>query len=353
MRTDSQNWCHLRQTMQGLHILPMGPKMRDRLATPTVKSKLKISFASLITLWPCKEHPSAFDQTRCDCEDAHQEGAILSKTRLSSPADVAGRQHFPSNAEHVDRLLMLLVCDINLEVVISWTIFLASVNTVFAYIGLDLNFLFSLMAVCTSGAVLPVGLLMCWARLNKAGAVTTQGALSITTLIDSEFILSGSLPASFDFELTRAIGRGVALPVPASASTQSTNSNQKIPQENHSQLVTAKDMINEPALCSIEGRGRTTQTENRCQRSGQARSIANTFVHHHWTLFAILVLIPAPLVGTAFTYPPGLFIFQCVAATTFVFISLILVLSGHSSRRERSLPLYRYLFALLAMNHWK
>lgn len=95
--------------------------------------------------------------------------------------------------------------------VIGWAIFLAGINTAFANIGLNLNFLFYLMAVCTSGSVFPIGLLMCWTRLNKAGAVlgvtgglvigmvawlvtavTTQGSIS-TTLTDSIVIISGSL----------------------------------------------------------------------------------------------------------------------------------------------------------------
>lgn len=43
----------------------------------------------------------------------------------------------------------------------------------------------------------------------------------------------------------------------------------------------------------------------------------------HYTL--TVVLIPAPLAGTAVVYPKGLFILQCVAAATFAFISLILI----------------------------
>jgi len=179
-------------------------------------------------------------------------------------------------------------------VVIFWAIFLAGIDTAFAYIGLDLNFLFYLMAVCTSGAVFPIGLLMCWTRLNKAGAVlgvmgglamgivawlvtavTTQETISITTLTDSKVILSGSLsalgtgaiisvvlslikPASFDFELTRAIGHGAAVPEPATASTAST---EKVPQHNQSHVVESKDLTYEPALRSVEGGGRTAESE--------------------------------------------------------------------------------------------
>lgn len=39
----------------------------------------------------------------------------------------------------------------------------------------------------------------------------------------------------------------------------------------------------------------------------------------------IVVLIPAPLAGTAVVYPKSLFILQCVAAATFAFVSLILI----------------------------
>lgn len=181
--------------------------------------------------------------------------------------------------------------------VICWAIFLAGIDTAFAYIGLDLNFLFYLMAVCTSGAVFPIGLLMCWTRLNKAGAVlgvlgglamgfvgwlvtavTTKGTVSITTLTDSKVILAGSLsalgsgaiistllslvnPASFDFELTRAIGRGVAVPGPATASTESTVSTEKVPQHSKSHFAGSKDLTYEPALRAVEGGGRTTETE--------------------------------------------------------------------------------------------
>lgn len=181
--------------------------------------------------------------------------------------------------------------------VILWAIFLAGIDTVFVYIGLDLNFLFYLMAVCTSGAVFPIGLLMCWTRLNKAGAifgvlgglvmgfvawfvtaVTTKGAISITNLTDSKVILSGSLsalgsgaiisivlslikPASFDFELTRAIGRGVAALDPTTKSTESIGSTEKVskPKQNH--FAHSRDLNNEPALRAVEGGGRITETD--------------------------------------------------------------------------------------------
>ncbi len=160
----------------------------------------------------------------------------------------------------VSSLLATSVQDSRLSAVIFWAIFLAGIDTAFAHIGLDLNFLFYLMAVCTSGAVFPIGLLMCWTRLNKAGAVlgvigglvmgivawlvtavTIEGTISITTLTASKVILSGSLsalgtgaivsiglslikPDNFDFELTRAIGHGAVTSEPASASTE------KVPQ---------------------------------------------------------------------------------------------------------------------------
>ncbi len=175
--------------------------------------------------------------------------------------------------------------------VIGWAIFIAGINTAFAYIGLNLNFLFYLMAICTSGSVFPIGLLMCWTRLNKAGAVlgvigglvigfvawlvtavTTQGEISITTLTDSVVILSGSLsalgtgaivsiglslikPASFDFELTRAIGHGLAAPQPVPASINKEAYNSQSP------AVESVDHNYEPALRSVEGGGRTAEPE--------------------------------------------------------------------------------------------
>jgi len=39
-----------------------------------------------------------------------------------------------------------------------------------------------------------------------------------------------------------------------------------------------------------------------------------------------VVLIPAPLAGTAVIYPRGLFILQCVAAATFVFVTTLLII---------------------------
>lgn len=181
--------------------------------------------------------------------------------------------------------------------VIFWAIFLAGIDTAFAYIGLDLNFLFYLMAVCTSGAVFPIGLLMCWTRLNKAGAVlgvfgglimgivawlvtavTVEGTISITTLTASKVILSGSLsalgtgailsiglslikPASFDFELTRAIGHDAAVSEPASASASASTENEREPRTEKSNVDNSKDLHYEPALHSVEGGGRSAESE--------------------------------------------------------------------------------------------
>lgn len=55
--------------------------------------------------------------------------------------------------------------------VIYWVTFLAGIDTAFAYLGLDQNFLFYLMAVCTPGSVFPIGFLVCWARVNKVSPV--------------------------------------------------------------------------------------------------------------------------------------------------------------------------------------
>lgn len=191
----------------------------------------------------------------------------------------------------------------SLAVVILWAIFLAGIDTAFAYIGLDLNFLFYLMAVSTSGAVFPIGLLMCWNRLNKAGAifgvigglvmgivawlvtaVTVEGSISITTLTASKVILSGSLsalgtgaivsiglslikPASFDFELTRAIGRDAV--VSGAESTSASTGDEKgkeignEPQggKETANLDNAKDLSYEPALHSVQDGGRTAESE--------------------------------------------------------------------------------------------
>jgi hypothetical protein len=183
-------------------------------------------------------------------------------------------------------------------VVIGWAIFLAGIDTAFAHIGLDLNFLFYLMAVCTSGAVFPIGLLMCWSKLNKAGAVlgvvgglvmgmvgwlvtavTTQGAITITSLVESKVILAGSLsalgsgalisiilslinPASFDFELTRAIGRGgIPSTSAVDASNKSVGSTEKEAQHSQAHVAPSDELKYEPALRAVEGGGRTSEAE--------------------------------------------------------------------------------------------
>ena len=172
---------------------------------------------------------------------------------------------------------------VNHGVVVGWAIFMAGINTAFAHIGLDLNFLFYFMAVCTSGAVFPIGLLMCWKKLNKVGAIsgvlgglvigfvawlvtckTTLGSINTTNLTGSKVILSGSLsalgagaiisiglslvsPADFDFDLTRAIG-SVAADVPTSGS-------------NSEKDLQAVDAHLEPALARVEGGGRTIEAD--------------------------------------------------------------------------------------------
>lgn len=258
--------------------------------------------------------------------------------------------------------------------VVFWAIFIAGIATAFAYIGLDLNFLFYLMAVCTSGAVFPIGLLMCWSRLNKAGAisgiigglvmgivgwlvtaVTVEGTISITSLTASKVILAGSLsalgtgailsvglslisPDSFDFELTRAIGRGAAIS-PASASTE------KGPSNESSDVAISESLPDEPALRSVEGGGQTLDSGSQyVEEVAKLEASQNRFrivtalfllvirkfnnsISCGKLIIRLVVLIPAPLAGTSVVYPKGLFILQCVAAATFVFISLILVVS--------------------------
>lgn len=268
---------------------------------------------------------------------------------------------------------------VNHATVIGWAIFLAGINTAFAYIGLNLNFLFYLMAVCTSGSVFPIGLLMCWTRLNKAGAVlgvtgglvigmvawlvtavTTQGSISTTTLTDSKVILSGSLsalgtgaivsiglslikPASFDFELTRAIGRGSTVSVNA---TSATTDKEPHINESASNNPEKEPRTYEPALHSVHGGGSTAESEAQYAAevvkleqsqtkfriiTGLLLLVIRKYSSHYFSgvymahQTFIVVLIPAPLAGTAVVYPKSLFILQCVAAATFAFVSLILI----------------------------
>ncbi|KAF4126553.1 Sodium:solute symporter family [Geosmithia morbida] len=247
----------------------------------------------------------------------------------------------------------------NHVVVVIWAVFLAGIDTAFVHIGLDLNFLFYLMAVCTSGAVFPIGLLMCWTRLNKAGAVAgvtgglvmgmvgwlvaaveTQGSITTTTLTDSKVILAGSLsalgagailsiglslirPASFDFKLTRAIGHGTTmLDMPVTA--EATTSDEKGPQ---SGAEGSAAPVYEPALDRIRDGGVTGESGSRYAEEIKELEASQSRFRLITALFllVILVLIPAPLAGTAVVYPRGLFVLQCVAAAAFVLASLILV----------------------------
>ncbi|WWC97813.1 hypothetical protein V866_004700 [Kwoniella sp. B9012] len=245
---------------------------------------------------------------------------------------------------------------VNHSVVIAWAIFLAGINTVFAHIGLDLNFLFYFMAVCTSGSVFPIGLLMCWKKLNKLGAITgvlgglivgfigwlvsavkLEGSINTTTLTASKVILSGSLsalgagailsigislikPASFDFELTRAIGSGH---LPRQETPQVGGSSEK------SGVVDAPNAVDyEPALAKVKGSGRSAAADAeyaegviKLEKSQtRFRLITAGF------LLVILVLIPAPLAGTGVVYSKGLLTLQCVAAAAFVFFSTVAII---------------------------
>ncbi|WWC73360.1 uncharacterized protein I206_107327 [Kwoniella pini CBS 10737] len=243
--------------------------------------------------------------------------------------------------------------NVNHAVVIGWAIFLAGINTVFAHIGLDLNFLFYFMAVCTSGSVFPIGLLMCWTKLNKSGAIAgvlgglivgfigwlvsavkLQGTINTTTLTASKVILTGSLsalgagailsigislirPASFDFELTRAIGSGHK----PRESSQTTGE-----KDGHAETPSSID--HEPALAKVEGSGRSAAADAdyaegviKLEKSqNRFRLITAAF------LLVILVLIPAPLAGTGVVYSKGLLTLQCVAAATFVFVSTLAII---------------------------
>ncbi|WRT68788.1 uncharacterized protein IL334_005768 [Kwoniella shivajii] len=256
------------------------------------------------------------------------------------------REYFNKSATNVQMMA------VNHTVVVVWAIFLAGINTVFAHVGLDLNFLFYFMAVCTSGSVFPIGLLMCWKKLNKVGAITgvigglvvgfiawlvstvrLQGTINTTTLTASTVILSGSLsalgagaifsifislirPASFDFELTRAIGSGY---VPH-------HTNQVTEKDNHAAEPQSTDY--EPALAKVEGAGRSAAADAeyaegviKLEKSQtRFRIITAAF------LLIILVLIPAPLAGTGVIYSKSLLMLQCVSAAAFVCFSTIMII---------------------------
>ncbi|OCF44415.1 hypothetical protein I317_01675 [Kwoniella heveanensis CBS 569] len=244
---------------------------------------------------------------------------------------------------------------VNHIAVVAWAIFLAGIDSVFSHIGLDLNFLFYFMAVCTSGSVFPIGLLMCWTKLNKVGAIVgvigglvvgfigwlvsavkLEGVINTTTLTASKVILSGSLsalgagaifsiaisllkPASFDFELTRAIGSGhtVSRPVTQTSSGEKEVGSQEVPSIDY-----------EPALAKVEGGGRTAAADADYAEGVKKLEASQTRFRLITAAFllVILVLIPAPLAGTGVVYTKGLFTLQCVAAATFVFVSTLLII---------------------------
>nr|ODN92864.1 hypothetical protein L204_05033 [Cryptococcus depauperatus CBS 7855] len=250
---------------------------------------------------------------------------------------------------------------VNHAVVIFWAIFMAGINSVFAHIGLNLNFLFYFMAICTSGSVFPIGLLMCWTKLNKLGAITgvfgglamgfigwlisawkLEGSITTTTLTASKVILTGSLaalgagaifsvgisliqPDAFDFERTRAIGSG-KLRHPAAPTSQHVDSPHT--DEKEIPATDSSEYSYEPALTAVEGGGRTFEANEeykegvRKLEAGQTKFRIITCIF----LFIILVLIPVPLAGTGVVYTKSLFTLQCVAAAAFVFISTILVI---------------------------
>ncbi|KAK4941608.1 urea permease [Elasticomyces elasticus] len=274
------------------------------------------------------------------------------------------REYFNKNATNVQMMR------VNHAVVIFWAIFLAGIDTAFAYIGLDLNFLFYLMAVCTSGAVFPIGLLMCWTRLNKVAAILgVVGGLAMGDNIchksdgqqgHSLGLLVGvgewryhidraffdRKPASFDFELTRAIGRGTVLSEPVSPPTEPT---EKVPHHNQAHVPGSKGLTHEPALRSVEGGGQSAEVDAKYAEEVVKLEASQTRFRIITGLFllVILVLIPAPLAGTAVVYPKGLFVLQCVAAATFVFVSLILIVSWplFESRHELAI-----IFGRIARN---
>ncbi|WVQ94814.1 hypothetical protein IAU59_001897 [Kwoniella sp. CBS 9459] len=211
---------------------------------------------------------------------------------------------------------------VNHIAVVAWAIFLAGIDSVFSHIGLDLNFLFYFMAVCTSGSVFPIGLLMCWTKLNKVGAIAgvigglvvgfigwlvsavkLEGVINTTTLTASKVILSGSLSAL-----------GAVTP---------TTSGEKDADVHEGPAVDY-----EPALAKVEGGGRTAAADADYAEGVKKLEASQTRFRLITAAFllVILVLIPAPLAGTGVVYTRGLFTLQCVAAATFVFVSTVLII---------------------------
>ncbi|WVN91191.1 uncharacterized protein L203_106448 [Cryptococcus depauperatus CBS 7841] len=275
--------------------------------------------------------------------------------QLVAVSTIAYREYF--NKAATNKQMMR----VNHAVVIFWAIFMAGINSVFAHIGLNLNFLFYFMAICTSGSVFPIGLLMCWTKLNKLGAITgvfgglamgfigwlisawkLEGSITTTTLTASKVILTGSLaalgagaifsigislirPDAFDFERTRAIGSG-KLRHPAAPTSQHVDSPHA--DEKEIPATDSSEYSYEPALTAVEGGGRTLEA-NEEYKEGVRKLEASQTKFRIITcifLFIILVLIPVPLAGTGVVYTKSLFTLQCVAAAAFVFISTILVI---------------------------
>ncbi|KII84015.1 hypothetical protein PLICRDRAFT_95677 [Plicaturopsis crispa FD-325 SS-3] len=250
---------------------------------------------------------------------------------------------------------------VNHATVIFWAVFMSGFSSVWVHIGLDLNFLFYIMGVATSGAVIPVALTMSWSKLNKVGAVAgviggivlglvvwfvaaikLQGAITIVTLIDNQVILAAGVtalgsggaiavisslirPASFDFDLTRHIGFAGPAAVSSDSNTSFGDADRKVAPA-------------EPSLAQEEKKGSAVDNsanagaspfDSREEHEGEILALKkswNTILGLTAAfLFVIYVLIPVPIAASHTIYNKPLFTLQAVAATTWVFIAIGIV----------------------------
>lgn len=179
-------------------------------------------------------------------------------------------------------------------------------------------------------------------------AQTTQGAISITSLTASPVILAGSLsalgagalisialslisPADFDFQLTRSIG-SVQVEPTSSAPVEDRDKDlehEHAPQTPLDGALTAVDGGGRSALAAEDYAQGVAELEKSQTKS---RIITGAFllVLRKSTRSALqlisVVLVPAPLTGTAVIYPRGLFYLQCIAAAAFVFATTLAVI---------------------------
>ncbi|GAA5852753.1 hypothetical protein JCM8547_002616 [Rhodosporidiobolus lusitaniae] len=251
---------------------------------------------------------------------------------------------------------------VNHAAVIGWALFMAGLSSVWVWIGLDLNFLFYLMAVATSGAVVPVGLTMCWSGLNTAGAVAgawsglivglvawlvtaakLEGALNTATLTSNRAILAGALcalgtgaivsialsliaPANFDFEITRHINKVSLGPTDVSEKQINAGDGEK---EDVKSPVDEVDAI----------------IEDKEYQDGVVKLQASQWKFRILTLsllFIFYLLIPVPLAATGYIYSKQLLTLQLVAAIFFLFVStLVMTLWPILESRKEIVDIFR------------